>query len=366
MPQEETKLRDGRIVRSESPLNLEMPFSTVDSFLTLTKSFYVRTHFPIPAIERDAWWLYVEGEVEKPFAINYEQLMALRSSTAPVTLECAGNNRNFLVPPVKGVQWHLGAVGNAEWMGVRLSALLDRVIPKPNACEVVLEGADRGMLDDPKSPPGELKFARSISLEKARRDVLLAYKMNGEDLRPEHGFPLRAIVPGWYAMASVKWLQRIVVTDRPFNGYYQTIDYAYWKRTEFAHWQRGENIAELTPLTEMQIKAEIARPAEGEPVSANTSVRVHGAAWACDADIAKVELSTDGGITWNDAQLLGESYPNAWRLWEFNWHTPSQPGQQTLVARAMDSLGRTQPSHRDPDLGTYMINHLLPIEVEVR
>ena len=366
MPEEQTKLRDGRIVRSESPLNLEMPFSALGSFLTPTKSFYVRTHFPIPAIDRDAWWLYVEGEVEKPFAINYEQLITLESLTVPVTLECAGNNRNFLQPKVKGVQWRLGAVGTAEWTGVRLSGLLDRVNPKPNAREVILEGTDCGMLEDPKSPPGELKFARSIPLEKARRDVVLAYKMNGEDLLPEHGFPLRAIVPGWYAMASVKWLQRIIVTDRPFTGYYQTIDYAYWQRTAYAHWQRGENIAELTPLTEMQVKSEIARPTEGGVVPANSTVRVSGAAWTCDAEITKVELSADGGATWSETQLLGESNSNAWRLWEFNWRTPSQPGKQTLIARATDSRGRTQPLHRDSDRGTYMIDHLLPIEVEVK
>ena len=358
MPQEETKLRDGRIVRSESPLNLEMPFSTLDSFLTPTKSFYVRTHFPSPAIDRDAWWLRVEGEVEKTFAINYEQLMTFESVTAPVTLECAGNNRSFLEPKVKGVQWRLGAVGTAEWTGVRLSTLLDQASPKPNACEVILEGADCGMLEEPKSPPGELTFARSIPLEKARRDVLLAYKMNGDDLPPEHGFPVRAIVPGWYAMASVKWLQRIIVTDRPFTGYYQTIDYAYW--------DNRDEMAELKPLTEMQVKAEIARPAEDEIVPAKSSVSVRGGAWACDAEIIKVELSTDGGATWSDAKLLGESKLNAWRFWEFDWRTPPQPGKQTLIARATDSLGRTQPVMRDPDRGTYMINHLLPIEVEVK
>src|SRR5213592_2413802 len=139
MQQEETQLRDGKIVRGEDPLNLEMPFEKLDSFITPTKSFYVRTHFPIPAIDRDAWWLRVEGEVEKPFAINYEQLLQLQARTVPVTLECAGNNRNFLQPKVKGVQWHLGAVGTAEWTGVPLSLLLDRAIPKAKACEVVLE-----------------------------------------------------------------------------------------------------------------------------------------------------------------------------------------------------------------------------------
>src|SRR5437899_7983577 len=249
------KFRDGRIVRGEDPLNLEMPFSTLDSFITPTESFYVRTHFPIPSIDRDAWWLRVEGDVENPFAINYEQLLELESMTVPVTLECAGNNRNFLEPKVKGVQWRLGAVGTAEWTGVSLSVLLDRAKPKPQASEVVLEGADGGILEDPKSPPGKLHFARSIPLEKARADVLLAYKMNGSDLPSEHGFPVRAIVPGWYAVASVKWLQRIIVTDQPFTGYYQTIDYAYWKRRE--------QEAELTPVAEVQIKAEIAKPAEG-------------------------------------------------------------------------------------------------------
>src|SRR5213596_38831 len=348
----------GKIVRGESPLNLEMPFEQLEGFITPTELFYVRTHFPIPHIDRDAWWLHVEGDVENPFAINYEQLLELNSVTIPVTLECAGNNRSFLEQKVKGVQWSLGAVGTAEWTGVPLSILLDRARAKANGRHVVLEGADGGMLEDPMSPPGELKFARSIPLAKARADVLLAYKMNGRELPPEHGFPVRAIVPGWYAMASIKWLQRIIVTDQPFTGYYQTIDYAYWKRRE--------EVAELTPLTEMQVKAQIAELAEGDVVPANSRVRVHGAAWTSDGEITKVELSTDGGATWTDTKLLGESKPNAWRLWEFDWQTPTTPGKQTLIARATDSLGRTQPVHRDADRGTYMINHLLPITVQVR
>jgi len=352
------KFFSGKIVREESPLNLEMPFSTLDDFLTPTESFYVRTHFPIPKIDRDAWWLRVEGEVEKPFAINYEELIGLPSVAVPVTLECAGNSRNFLEPKVKGVQWRLGAVGTVEWTGVPLSALLHRAAVKASGCEVILEGSDCGMLDEPKSPPGESTFARSIPLSKARTDVLLAYKMNGVDLPPQHGFPLRAVVPGWYAMASVKWLQRVIVTDRPFNGYYQTIDYAYWKR-------RGE-IAERTPLTELQVKAQIARPGEGEAVPAKSNVRLHGAAWTSDGEITKVELSTDGGASWNETKLIDNPVPSAWRRWEFQWRTPSQPGKQILIARATDSQGRTQPVQHDPDRGTYMINHILPIEVEVR
>ena len=357
MATDSQKLIAGRILRGESPLNLETPFETLGGFLTPTESFYVRTHFPIPSIDRNAWWLRIEGEVENAFAINYEELLELESVTIPATLECAGNNRSFLEPKVKGVQWHLGAVGTAEWTGVPLSILLDRTQAKTNGRHVVLEGADGGMLEDPKSPPGELKFARSIPVAKARADVLLAYKMNGRELPPEHGFPLRAIVPGWYAMASVKWLQRIIVTEQPFTGYYQTIDYAYW--------DRQKAIAELTPLTEMQVKAQIAKPAEGDVVAANSTLRVHGAAWT-SGEITKVELSTDEGVTWTEAKLLGESKPNAWRLWELDWQTPTTPGRQTLIARATDSLGRTQPVQRDRDRGTYMINHLLPVEVEVR
>src|ERR1041385_7660133 len=231
-----------RIVRSENPLNLEMPFEGLDGFITQTSAFYVRTHFPIPKIDKDKWHLRVEGEVEKPFELNYRELLKLEAKTVPVTLECAGNSRNFLEPKVKGVQWGLGAVGTAEWTDVPLSSLLNRARVKASAREIVLEGADGGILEDPKSPPGKLHFSRSIPLEKARADVLLAYKMNGEELPPQNGFPVRAIVPGWYAMASIKWLQRIIVTDEPFTGYYQTLDYAYWKR--------GGDLVELTPLSE--------------------------------------------------------------------------------------------------------------------
>jgi DMSO/TMAO reductase YedYZ molybdopterin-dependent catalytic subunit len=353
----ETKLRDGKIVRQEDPPNLEMPFEKLDGFITPTNSFYVRTHFPIPKIDKQTWRLRVEGEVEKSFEISYDELLKMDSTKIPATLECAGNNRNFLEPKVKGVQWGLGAVSTAEWTGVVLSILLDRAIVRPSAHEVILEGADRGKPDDPKSPAGELKFGWSIPLEKAS-SVLLAYKMNDVDLPPEHGFPVRAIVPGWYGMASIKWLQRIIVTDQPFTGYFQTLDYAFWKR-------RGDMV-ERVPLSEMQTKAEIARPAEGEIVPANSNVRVHGAAWTSGGEITKVEFSTNGGSTWSEAKLLGEAKPNAWRLWEFNWKTPDAAGTQTLIARATDSRGRTQPSKHDPDRGTYMINHLLPIEVEVR
>src|SRR5438046_4346935 len=144
---EQEQLGDGRSVRGEDPLNLEMPFSSLDQFITPTKSFYVRTHFPIPAIDKDEWWLHVKGEVEKPFEINYEELLKLESVTIPVTLECAGNNRNFLDPKVKVVQWGLGAVGTAECTGVQLAILLDRAEVNPEEREVILEGVDEGEMD---------------------------------------------------------------------------------------------------------------------------------------------------------------------------------------------------------------------------
>jgi len=358
MQEGDKKLVDGKIVRSEEPLNLEMPFDQLDGFLTPTKSFYVRTHFPIPKIDPRQWRLRIEGEVEKPFEISYDEILKLESRKIPVTLECAGNSRSFLEPKVKGVQWGLGAVGNAEWTGVPLAVLLDRAVVRQNAREVILEGADGGKLEDPKAPVGELKFARSIPVAKAKQDVLLAYQMNDTDLRPQHGFPLRGIVPGWYAVASIKWLQRIIVTAKPFNGYYQTLDYAFWKRN-------GE-ISELTPLSELQIKAEIAQPTNGETVQANSTVRIHGAAWTGEGEIHRVEISVDEGATWTETKLLGDSKPNAWRLWEYDWKTPAQPGKAELMARATDSKGRTQPIERDWNRGTYIINHLLAITVEVR
>lgn len=353
-----TDLSDGLIVREQEPLNLEMPFSTLSGFITPNELFYVRCHFPIPEIAAQEWRLKVEGEVESPFELSYDELRGMESRTIAATLECAGNNRIFLEPKAKGVQWGLGAVGNASWSGVPLSAVLDRAGIKANAVEVILEGADEGEVDKSPKPAGKISFCRSLPLGKAQADVLLAYEMNGEKLSAAHGFPLRAIVPGWYAMASVKWLRRLIVTGKPFNGFYQSLDYSYW--------DRSGALPTLSPLTEQQVKAEIARPENGESVSANSTYRVHGAAWSGEADVTRVEISFDSAGTWTEAKLLGEPVKNAWRLWEYEWRTPADPGRQTLFARATDSRGRVQPSERSGDRGTYMINHLLPVEIEVR
>jgi DMSO/TMAO reductase YedYZ molybdopterin-dependent catalytic subunit len=346
------------INRSEDPVNLEMPFSSLDSFLTPNERFYVRCHFAIPQIELASWRLRIEGAVATPLTLTLAEIQALPHHTISAVMECAGNGRSFLEPKVKGVAWDLGAVGNAEWTGVLLSDVLARAGADEHAREVILEGADKGEIKEPPRPPGEIHYARSLPVQKAKADVLLAFAMNGEPLSAAHGSPLRAVVPGWFGMAAVKWLQRIVVSDREFHGYYQSIDYTYWES------QAG--IPTLVPLGQMRVKAQIARPSVGEIIERGRSYRVHGAAWSGEDPLKSVEVSVDGGKNWAPARLLSDAVRNAWRLWEFDWMTPSEPGKQILLARAIDGVGRGQPQERVLGYGSYMINHQLPITVEIR
>jgi DMSO/TMAO reductase YedYZ molybdopterin-dependent catalytic subunit len=346
------------IVREKNPANLEMPFGSLDSFITPVERFYVRCHYPIPEIDAETWRLKIEGDVENPLELSLAELANMETRTVTVTMECAGNGRAFLEPQRDGAQWEGGAVGNAEWTGVPLAAVLARAGIKDSAREVILQGADQGEIKEPPRPSGKIHYARSLPLTKANEDVLLAFKMNGRELTPAHGFPLRAVVPGWYGMAAVKWLTRIAATSEPYHGYYQTIDYAYW--------ERGSTTPTLLPITEMRVKAQIARPEFAEAVPAGQTYRVHGAAWTTEAGITRVEVSTDGGGTWNDAKLLGNSLRHAWRFWEYDWAVPATPGRVVLLARATDSEGRTQPAEHHDDRGSYLIHHWLPIEVVIR
>jgi len=291
---------------------------------------------------------------------SFDELTRFPTHTTTMVMECGGNSRIFLSRKVGGLQWELGAVGNAEWTGVSLAALLNKAGVKPGAVEVVLEGADSGEIKKEPVSPGKIQYARSLPLNKAlEASVILAHQMNGESLTPAHGYPLRAVIPGWYGMASVKWLTRILVIDRVFRGYFQTSDYTFWER-------RDGLPVQLLPVGEIEVKAEIARPALHELVPADSVYRVHGAAWTGESQVAKVELSTDGGHRWQLAHLLGPSTQYGWRLWEHHWRTPSSPGPCTLMARATDARGRTQPTERDVHRGTYMVSHIQPIEVEVR
>jgi DMSO/TMAO reductase YedYZ molybdopterin-dependent catalytic subunit len=278
------------------------------------------------------------------------------AATVTATLECAGNSRVMLVPKASGLLWQLGAVGNATWTGVPLWSVLEKAGIKENAVEVVLEGSDSGAVNDEPKSPGVVSFARSLPIEKARQpEVLLAYRMNDADLTPEHGYPLRVIVPGWYGMASVKWLSRIVVTDKPFDGYWQTFQYS--------HWDRSSGHPKLRAVSETQVKSAIARPAFHERVPAGKPYRVYGAAWAGESQVAKVEVSIDAGASWRPAKLLDEPLPFTWRRWEYEWKVPAGANRYTLMARATDDRGQTQPSKHDTDRRSYMINFTLPVDI---
>jgi DMSO/TMAO reductase YedYZ molybdopterin-dependent catalytic subunit len=344
-----------RIVRMSQPENLESNFAALDGFRTPTNSFYVRDHFAKPKVDLGAWRLSVGGVVARPLELSLADIQKLEHKTMPVTLECTGNGRVFLTPAARGVNWELGAVGTADWTGVPLAVLLERAGVKPGAVDIVLQGADSGT---PEGAPGSIPFARSIPLAKAMKpEVLLAFGMNGKELPAAHGSPLRAIVGGWYGMANVKWLRRILVLDKPFNGFWQTMDYSYFERTS--------GLPTLVPLSAMQVKAQIARPTTGQTIPAGQPFRVTGAAWAGEAEVTKVEVSTDGGKTWADAKFGVEQAPFCWRLWHFEWKSPPA-GKARLLARATDSQGRTQPMERNPDFRNYMICHVLPVDVEVR
>jgi DMSO/TMAO reductase YedYZ molybdopterin-dependent catalytic subunit len=346
----------GLIMRQKDPNNLEMPFDQLGDFITPAELFYIRSHFPAPELDVGSYRLSIRGAVRRELRLTYADIRALPSRTCVATLECAGNGRVFLVPPAPGAQWELGAVGNAEWTGVPLSVLLERAGLTDEACELVLEGADRGVPKEEPKPPGTISYARSITRKRAMEpDVLVAYSMNGQSLTRDHGYPLRAIVPGHYGMASVKWLTDIIATAQPFQGYWQTSDYGYWDDS------RG--IPVRRPLAEMMVKAQIARPRLYETLEPGRFYTIFGAAWAGDTDVTEVWVSLDGGVSWVEGRFLDPINRHAWRRWKYDWITPTQPGRYTLLARAKGADERIQPDNHDLNFGSYVIDHPLPIEV---
>lgn len=348
----------GMTIREKEPANLETPLDQVDSYLTPPELFYIRSHFKAPAVELASYELRIDGAVKKPLSLTFQQLKDMPPETRVATLECAGNGRVFLVPQVPGAQWELGAVGNAEWTGVPLAGLLERAGLGDDACEIVLEGADRGTPSEPPIPPEPISYARSLPRDKAlRRDVLIAYQMNGRELPLHHGYPVRAIVPGHYGMASVKWLTHIEAVREPFRGYWQTSDYGYWDHLGGKPVRRA--------LGEIQLKSEITRPRVYETLPPNQRYTVFGIAWAGETDVTAISVSTDGGKTWRDAAFLDPAQRHAWRRWKFDWVTPQRPGRYTLLSRATGADGSVQPEKHDPNYGTYVINFPLPIEVLV-
>jgi DMSO/TMAO reductase YedYZ molybdopterin-dependent catalytic subunit len=348
----------GLIIRQKDPNNLEMPFHQLGEFITPTELFYIRSHFPTPELDTAEHRLSISGAVRNQLSLSYADIRAMPSRTCVATLECAGNGRVFLAPPMPGAQWELGAVGNAEWTGVPLCALLESAGVADDVCDLVLQGADRGVAKEEPKPPGPISYARSIPRRRATEsDVLIAYQMNGEDLTPDHGYPLRAIVPGNYGMSSVKWLTDIVAVTQPFQGYWQTSDYGYW--------DDSEGIPVRRPLAEMKLKSQIARPRVYERLEPGRHYTVFGAAWAGDTDVTEIWVSLDGGVSWVQGDFVDPISRHAWRRWKYDWITPVRPGRYTLLARAKGADQRTQPDAHNPNFGSYVIDHPLPIEVFV-
>ena len=252
------------------------------------------------------------------------------SQTMVVTLECAGNGRTLFDPAAPGEKWNLGAVSTAEWTGVPLVEVLDRAGVQPDAREAVFRGIDGGVVDGSTDP---IRFERSLSIADARQgSALLAYAMNGEPLPLQHGYPLRVVVPDWYAVASVKWLTEIEIVDRPFVGHYQTDKYHY-------EWERAGQIVR-EPVTLQQVRALITDPAPSQDVPRG-ELAVRGVAWSGAAPIARVEVSVNGEA-WQDARLIGERQRHRWQWWEMITRV-QDVGSFVVRARATDLAGRTQP-----------------------
>jgi DMSO/TMAO reductase YedYZ molybdopterin-dependent catalytic subunit len=342
-----------RRVVTAVPENSETPLENVRSWVTPTRLFFVRNHFDVPALDTATWRLRVEGRVERPLTLTWEELAAMPERTVFATVECAGNGRSFLRQPVAGVQWGAGAIGHAEWTGVPLRSVLQRAGVRSEAVEVLFEGADRGSEPDHPAP---MNFARSLPLAKALDpDTLLVLRMNGELLDPNHGYPLRLFVPGWYGVAAVKWLQRIELIHYAFKGYFQNVKYTVRRRIHDA--------AETVMVGAMAVKSEIIRPAAGATFGVGTN-RVFGVAWAGEEAVARVEVSVDGGGSWRDAELLGPRARYSWALWEYLWEV-AQPGAHALMARATSGGGQIQPTEHDPLNGGYQIHFSRPTVVHV-
>ncbi len=325
---------DGMIVRSFRFVDLETPVEYFNTWLTPVPHFFVRNHMHEPSqLSAEDWRLTVGGEVEKPFTLTLAELSKLETHSVVNTLECAGNGRSLQRPQVPGVQWGKGAVSTARFSGPRLRDVLQRAAIKSTGKHVMFRGLDE---IPGKVPP----FIRSIPLEKALdADTLVATHMNGAALTKHHGFPARALVPGWIGAASCKWLTEIKILDAEFVGNFMSPAYRFPNQPG----KPGEAIKpeDTHPLTALSVKSVISGPLDGASLKAG-KVTLHGVAWAGEADVVKVEVSTDGGASWNAARLGHEQAHYAWRLWNYEWKATN--GDHNILSRATDSQGRTQPA----------------------
>src|SRR3954468_16851145 len=318
--------------------NHGMPLEALRYDVTPPGLHYVLTHYDIPAVDPESWRLEITGAVEQPLSLEMADLTARRVVTERVLLECAGNGRARFEPRPISQPWLLEAVGTAEWTGTPLAPLLEEAGLSPDAVDVVCTGADHGV-----ERGVEQDYARGLPVAEALRpEMLLVWAMNGAPLPPQHGAPLRLLVPGWYGMAHVKWLRRVEVLDRPFDGYQNATAY----RLKVDAQEDGE------PVTRIRPRALIAPPGWPDFLTRERFVRpgpgtLSGRAWSGRAPVSRVEVSTDGGATWDDAVLApaDREHPYAWRAWSYEW--TASPGRAELLPRATDEAGGTQPVEQE-------------------
>jgi sulfane dehydrogenase subunit SoxC len=335
--------------------NHALPLEAMRAAVTPVGLHYLLIHFDIPFVDAATWRLSIGGLVEEPLELSLDDLRARPATTLAVTLECAGNGRALLSPRAPASQpWVLEAVGNAEWTGTRLAPLLHEAGLQSDAAEVVFTGLDRGVQGGV-----EHLYERSLSLDDALRDeVLLAYEVNGEPLPPQHGYPLRLLVPGWYGMTHVKWLRSITVGAGGFEG---------WQQAEAYHFHLTEEDAG-TPVTRMLPRSLMIPPGIPEFLERTRLLdagpcTLEGRAWSGQGMIERVEVSTDGGETWGDAKVGEVMTPWAWVGWQFDWDATA--GEHVLSCRATDSAGNVQPGEAEWNVGGYCNNAVQRVRVTV-
>jgi DMSO/TMAO reductase YedYZ molybdopterin-dependent catalytic subunit len=332
-------MSESKRVMTEKPLNAETPTPRLRSWITANDVFFDRNQGQIPdqKMPLDQWELRIDGEVKKTLSLTFEQLCDFPKAIVANTLECSGNGRSLLVKKSSGNPWTIGGVGNAIWGGVGLGTLLAETGLTERAAHVSFEGMD--------TPLGKanIKFVRSIPIDKAMASTLLAYEMNGEPLPLKHGYPLRALALGWTGANCVKWLKRITVLDKLYEGFFMDKVYRVF--------QKGQDPASGEIVTGIKLKSIITQPLPGEQRPAGRVV-VLGAAYAGEERVEKVEVSPDNGVTWHAAEFLGPDEPFAWRHWQFVWQA-TRTGSHTLLSRATDSRGRRQPESAEWNLLGY-------------
>ena len=316
-------------VMTEKPLNAETKTESLRTWTTDNKVFFKRNQGQIPErpVALSDWELVIDGLVKQELTLGIKDINRLPKVTVANTLECSGNGRSLFKKKAPGNPWTIGGVGNAIWGGVRLKDLLDKAEPRGNAEHVAFEGFDK-----PLGSAG-IKFIRSIPLKKAIKSTILVYEMNGESLPLEHGYPLRALALGWTGANCVKWLQKITLLEKPFEGFFMDRVYRVF--------QKGEDPKSGETVKEIGVKSIITEPLNGETLQTGI-VPFRGAAYAGEAGIERVDVSFDDGHTWHSAQLIGPAETYAWRQWEYLWEA-SLPGEYTIMVRAVDKRGYQQP-----------------------